>query len=130
MEPALVARGRELADRVGALFLDYRPAPSLLHGDLWSGNVGQLADGQAVIFDPASYWGDRETDIAMAELFGGFPAAFYSAYRATWPLDSGYERRKPLYNMYHILNHFNLFGNAYLGQAQRMISGLLAELKR
>jgi protein-ribulosamine 3-kinase len=88
------------------------------------------ADGAPVIFDPACYFGDRETDIAMAELFGGFPTSFYAAYRTAWPLDPGYETRKPLYNLYHILNHFNLFGDAYLGQAQRMIQGLLALLKR
>jgi protein-ribulosamine 3-kinase len=121
MDKALVAKGEAVIERIGGLFIDYRPAPSLLHGDLWSGNAAQTADGTPVIFDPACYYGDRETDIAMAELFGGFPTSFYAAYRSAWPLDSGYEARKPLYNLYHILNHFNLFGGAYLGQAQRMI---------
>ena len=130
MDRALVAKGEALIERCGGLFIDYRPQASLLHGDLWSGNAAQCADGTAVIFDPACYYGDRETDIAMAELFGGFPTSFHAAYRAVWPLDSGYETRKPLYNLYHILNHFNLFGSAYLGQAQRMIEGLLAGLKR
>jgi fructosamine-3-kinase len=130
MDKVLVTKGLGVIERSGGLFIDYRPAPSLLHGDLWSGNAGQTGDGMPVIFDPACYYGDRETDIAMAELFGGFPASFHAAYRAEWPLDPGYELRKPLYNLYHILNHFNLFGGAYLGQAQRMIERLLAELRR
>ena len=130
MDKSLVANGHAIIERIGGLFVDYRPAPSLLHGDLWSGNAAQTRDGTPVVFDPACYYGDRETDIAMAELFGGFPTSFFAAYRAAWPLDSGYETRKPLYNLYHILNHFNLFGCAYLGQAQRMIEGLLRELKR
>ena len=130
MDKALVAKGYAVIEPIGGLFIDYQPAPSLLHGDLWSGNAAQCRDGTPVIFDPACYYGDRETDIAMAELFGGFPASFYAAYRAAWPLDPGYEARKPLYNLYHILNHFNLFGSAYLGQAQRMIERLLAELRR
>lgn len=130
MDKALVAKGNAVIERVGGLFIDYRPVPSLLHGDLWSGNAAQTSDGAPVIFDPACYFGDRESDFAMAELFGGFPTSFHAAYRTAWPLDSGYETRKPLYNLYHILNHFNLFGDAYLGQAQRMIQGLLALLKR
>jgi len=130
MDASWVAKGNEIAERAGALFIDYRPMPSLLHGDLWSGNAGQTEDGRPVIFDPACHWGDRETDLSMAELFGGFPTSFFAAYRRAWPLDVGYERRKPLYNLYHILNHYNMFGAAYLGQAQRMIAGLLALLKR
>ena len=130
MDKALAAKGDAVIERVGGLFIDYRPAPSLLHGDLWSGNAAQSRDGAPVIFDPACYYGDRETDLAMTELFGGFPASFYAAYRAAWPLDSGYEMRKPLYNLYHVLNHFNLFGSAYLGQVQRMIEGLLKQLRR
>ena len=130
MDKALVAKGMGIVERLGGLFLEYRPQPSLLHGDLWSGNAGALADDTPALFDPACYWGDRETDIAMAELFGGFPTSFFVAYRATWPLDRDYERRKPLYNLYHVLNHYNLFGGAYLGQAQRMIERLLADLRR
>jgi fructosamine-3-kinase len=130
MDRTLVTKGCDIIERIGGGFIDYRPAPSLLHGDLWSGNAAQISGGGAVIFDPACYYGDREADIAMAELFGGFPISFYAAYRTAWPLDPGYETRKPLYNLYHILNHFNLFGAAYLGQAQRMIERLLTELKR
>lgn len=130
MDKALFAQGMGVVERLGGLFLDYRPPPGLLHGDLWSGNAGMLPDGTPVIYDPACYRGDRETDIAMAELFGGFPTSFFAAYRTAWPLDRDYERRKPLYNLYHVLNHFNLFGNAYLGQARRMIEQLLADLRR
>lgn len=122
-------RGEKLAERVAAFFVDYRPAPSLLHGDLWAGNAGQLTDGTPVIFDPAVHRGDREADLAMSELFGGFPESFYAAYRLAWPLDPGYETRKTLYNLYHVLNHYNLFGASYLGQARRMIDRLLAELR-
>lgn len=122
-------QGERIAASLGAFFLDYRPPPSLLHGDLWSGNAGQLPDGTPVVFDPAVYRGDREADLAMAELFGGFPESFYAAYRAAWPLDAGYETRKTLYNLYHILNHFNLFGAGYLNQARRMIERLAAELR-
>jgi fructosamine-3-kinase len=130
MVAELRAKGEALVERIGGLFIDYRPRPSLLHGDLWSGNAAQLTDGRAVMFDPACYFGDREADLAMSELFGGFPESFYAAYREAWPLDHGYEARKPLYNLYHVLNHYNLFGDAYLGQARRMIERLLAELKR
>lgn len=122
-------KGERLAEGVGAFFLDYRPPPSLVHGDLWSGNAGRLLDGTPVVFDPAVHRGDRETDLAMSELFGGFPESFYAAYRLAWPLDPGYETRKTLYNLYHVLNHFNLFGAGYLRQAQRMIDRLLAELR-
>ncbi len=130
MDAVLLKKGEAVIERIGGLFISYRPQPSLLHGDLWSGNAGQLPDGTPVVFDPAVYYGDREIDLAMSELFGGFPTSFYAAYRAAWPLDSGYEARKLLYNLYHILNHYNLFGGAYLGQAQRMIEGLLTALKR
>src|SRR6266853_1826555 len=85
--------------------------------------------GAPVLFDPAVYWGDREADLAMTELFGGFPQAFYSAYAEAAPLDQGYAVRKTLYNLYHVLNHANLFGGGYATQAERMIERLLAELR-
>lgn len=129
MDSALIDKGSHLTEKLAGFFLDYRPVPCLLHGDLWSGNAAQLPDGTPVIYDPAVYRGDREADLAMAELFGGFPESFYAAYRAAWPLDAGYETRKTLYNLYHVLNHFNLFGSGYLGQARRMIEKLLAELR-
>ncbi len=106
--------------------LTHQPQPSLVHGDLWGGNVGCTLDGEPVIFDPAVYFGDREVDIAMTQLFGGFPDAFYRGYNEVFPLDAGYEKRKTLYNLYHILNHFNLFGGSYESQANRMIAQILA----
>ncbi len=105
--------------------LAHQVQPSLVHGDLWGGNAGFTVSGEPVIFDPATYFGDREVDIAMTELFGGFPAAFYKGYNEVFPLDAGYEKRKTLYNLYHILNHFNLFGGGYGSQANRMIDQIL-----
>jgi fructosamine-3-kinase len=98
---------------------------SLVHGDLWSGNAAITKDGKPVILDPATYYGDRETDIAMTELFGGFPRAFYDGYNEAWQLDSGYQQRKSIYNLYHVLNHFNLFGGGYGSQAQRIINNVI-----
>ena len=120
--------GEQLMNQMDTFFTEVTPAASLLHGDLWSGNYGFDATGQPVLFDPAVYYGDRETDIAMTELFGGFPTAFYAAYREVYPLVSGYETRKTLYNLYHILNHLNLFGGSYLRQAEQMTNKLLAEV--
>jgi len=125
----LQSLGDELLQDFGLFFTSYTPYPSLLHGDLWSGNYGIDIQGQPIIFDPAVYYGDREVDIAMTELFGGFPAQFYEAYQECWPLDAGYPTRKVLYNLYHILNHLNLFGGSYLAQSERMIAWLLSELK-
>lgn len=119
--------GGRLIDALPAFF-DHMPRPSLLHGDLWGGNHGFLEDGTPVVFDPAAYYGDRECDLAMTELFGGYGADFYAAYRATWPLDSGYTIRRELYNLYHILNHANLFGGGYARQAEGTIRRLLAEV--
>ena len=124
----LIERGEKLAERLAALFVDYRPCASLLHGDLWHGNAAVDDNGKLALFDPAVYFGDREADLAMSELFGGFPDSFYLAYREAWPLTQGYEQRKTLYNLYHVLNHLNLFGGGYLRQAERMIESLLAEL--
>ncbi|BAZ06728.1 fructosamine kinase family protein [Calothrix sp. NIES-3974] len=118
-----------LADKLLASIADilsgHEVTPSLVHGDLWGGNAGFSAEGEPVIFDPATYYGDREVDIAMTELFGGFPRVFYQAYQEAYPLEAGYERRKILYNLYHILNHFNLFGGSYASQANRMIEQLV-----
>ncbi len=124
----LQALGAEIMERFPALFEEYHPAPSLLHGDLWSGNYSFTRAGEPVIFDPAPYCGDREADLAMTELFGGFGGEFYAAYQRAWPLDPGYAQRKTLYNLYHILNHANLFGGGYASQAQGMMERLLREL--
>jgi fructosamine-3-kinase len=115
---------QQLLDSVPRFFKTYQPQPSMVHGDLWSGNLSfAIVDGKTepTIFDPALYFGDREVDIAMTELFGSPPASFYQAYNQEFPLDPGYQKRKTLYNLYHILNHFNLFGAGYGSQAQRMI---------
>ncbi len=124
----LLVDGERLAEAVPALLFDYRPTPSLLHGDLWHGNAA-MADGRPALFDPAVYYGDREADLAMTELFGGFPGAFYLAYQESWPLDHRFQQRKNLYNLYHMLNHLNLFGRSYLGQVQRMMKKLLKEAR-
>ncbi len=123
---SLINKGETLLSHLDTFFIDYEVQASLLHGDLWSGNYGYLASGEPVIFDPAVYYGDREADIAMTELFGGFSPEFYSAYNEIWPLDKGYQQRKTLYNLYHILNHANLFGGGYVVQAENMIDSLLA----
>lgn len=122
----LQERGRRLLGILDVFFTSYRPVPSLLHGDLWSGNRGTDTHGQPVIYDPAVYYGDREADIAMTLLFGGFGPRFYSAYVATWPLDQAAGTRRDLYNLYHVLNHLNLFGGGYRAQAEEMIDRLLA----
>ncbi len=122
LAPQAHRAGLRLPD-VRKVLKDHRPQASLLHGDLWSGNAGFTPDGP-VIFDPAVYYGDREADLAMTELFGGFPAQFYDAYRQALPLDSGYERRRDLYNLYHVLNHLNLFGGSYLAQAKALLARL------
>jgi fructosamine-3-kinase len=116
---------RELLAALPQLLDGYHPQPSLVHGDLWGGNAGFTVTGEPVIFDPAVYYGDREVDVAMTELFGGFPAAFYQGYQQEFPLEAGYQQRKILYNLYHILNHFNLFGGSYWAQANRMIDQIL-----
>lgn len=125
----VIQKGELLQAQLSGFFAGYEPQASVLHGDLWSGNYGLCQDGEPVIFDPAVYFGDREADLAMTELFGGFGHAFYAAYNAVWPLDAGYTQRKTLYNLYHILNHFNLFGGGYGSQAEAMIDRLLAEVK-
>ncbi|HEV2213523.1 MAG TPA: fructosamine kinase family protein [Gammaproteobacteria bacterium] len=125
----LQAQGAALVESVPRFFAGYTARPSLLHGDLWGGNWGALPDGEPVLFDPAVYHGDREADLAMTELFGGFPAEFYAAYRAHAPLDAGYQVRRELYNLYHVLNHFNLFGGGYAEQAMAVIRHLLAEIR-
>jgi protein-ribulosamine 3-kinase len=121
--------GARLLESVDALLAEHRPQPSLLHGDLWAGNW--LADPQQepVIFDPAVYFGDREADLAMSRLFGGFGRAFYDAYLAEMPLPAGHAVRAELYNLYHVLNHANLFGGGYARQARASIDRLLAEVR-
>ncbi|MBI9098954.1 MAG: fructosamine kinase family protein, partial [Spirochaetaceae bacterium] len=99
--------------------------PSLLHGDLWSGNYMVDQQGHAVLIDPAAYYGHREADLAMTELFGGFNREFYHIYNEVYPLKPGYRQRKDLYNLYHMLNHLNLFGSSYAGSVRSIISAYI-----
>ena len=117
--------GKRVIDVVPALLAGHAPAPSLLHGDLWGGNAAFLGDGTPVVFDPAVYYGDAEADLAMTELFGGFPRSLYDGYREVRPIDRGYLRRRELYNLYHVLNHLNLFGGGYRAQTEQMMERLL-----
>jgi fructosamine-3-kinase len=116
---------QQLLSAVPGILSGHYPQPSLVHGDLWSGNAAVTKPEEPIIFDPATYYGDREVDLAMTELFGGFPSEFYRAYNQAFPLEPGFNRRKTLYNLYHILNHFNQFGGGYEAQANQMISSLL-----
>ena len=125
----LLRKGEQLLEVVDQLLDGHQPVASLLHGDLWAGNKAYNADGRPVIFDPASYYGDRETDIAMTELFGGFTPEFYAAYQASFPMADGYRQRRDLYNLYHMLNHLNLFGGGYKSRCENMIEALLAQVR-
>lgn len=127
LDSGTIAVGERLIDALPAFFSDYRPRPALIHGDLWGGNHGFLTDGTPVLFDPAAYYADREAEIAMTELFGGLSSRFRAAYEAIWPLDAGYRVRRDLYNLYHVLNHFNLFGGGYGRQAGNLIARLSAQ---
>lgn len=121
----LQEHGAALAGRLERLFDGYQPEASLLHGDLWGGNWG-VANGDPVIFDPAVHYGDRECDLAMTLLFGGFGPEFYAAYEEAWPLAPGHRKRVPLYQLYHVLNHLNLFGRSYLARALSLLKELNA----
>jgi len=120
--------GLKLVEQTPCFFEGYQPVASLLHGDLWGGNWAGDEIGQPVIFDPATYYGDREADLAMMELFGHPGRRFFDAYHESYPIDEGYAVRKTFYNLYHILNHANMFGSSYAMQAQNMMETLLAEV--
>lgn len=107
------------------LLLHHQVSPSLVHGDLWQGNIGCVKN-KPVIFDPACYYGDREVDVAMTELFGQLPKEFYQGYQEIYPVPEKYSIRKHVYNFYHILNHANLFGGVYVDQSQAYVSRLLS----
>ena len=124
----MIDRGERLAADCEAFFRSYRPGRSLLHGDLWNGNAAAIEGTTPAVFDPAVYVGDREADVAMTELFGGFPGDFLVAYRAAWELDDGYRVRRDFYNLYHVLNHANLFSGGYVRQGEQAIERLLAEI--
>ena len=131
LRPQLIAaerwldqRDRKLADSLLEYLDQYLiepKAPSLIHGDLWAGNVMTGSDGRAWIIDPAAYYGHPEADLAMTELFGGFSPAFYDSYFACAKIEAGYQDRKDIYNLYHLLNHLNLFGVSYLSSVERIL---------
>ena len=124
----LEEKAERLMEALPLFFDEYKPQPSLLHGDLWSGNWGTINNSTPVVFDPAIYYGDREADLAMTKLFGGFPQVFYDAYNYQWALDYGFKVRQNLYNLYHLLNHLTLFGEAYLSQTIDVFEQLLSEI--
>lgn len=129
----LQALGERLLVDMPKLFEGHEVRPSMLHGDLWGGNVAGLdvtgsQQGTPVIFDPALYYGDREADIAMTYVFGGFDSDFYASYQNVSPLDEGFSVRKTFYNLYHIINHLNLFGGGYHAQAIAMLKQVIAEI--
>lgn len=115
----------EVLAKCEEILKDHNPPASLLHGDLWSGNKAFLSDGTPVIFDPATYYGDRETDLAMTEVFGGFSEEFYETYDVMYKIDENYKTRKNIYCLYHALNHMNLFGNGYRSMAMGYIYNIL-----
>jgi fructosamine-3-kinase len=112
-----------VVESIKSLLTGHNPKPSMLHGDLWQGNTG-FNKNQPVLFDPAFYFGDRETDLAMTELFGRFPVQFYQGYADIWPLEVDYEYRKPIYQLYHVLNHALLFGGHYIESAKITLKNL------
>jgi len=120
LQAADMAAIESLCRRLTGL-IPFQPA-SLIHGDLWSGNAHTDSGGYPVLIDPALYFGWREAELGMTQLFGGFPSAFYAAYQEAWPLEPGWEERLAIYNLYHLLNHLNLFGSGYLQQTRQVLS--------
>ncbi|MDQ6964851.1 MAG: fructosamine kinase family protein [Mariprofundales bacterium] len=125
LDVALLRKGELVLKAVDSMLDGYQPAPSLLHGDLWSGNQAVDRHGDAVLFDPAVYYGDRECDLAMTRLFGGIPDAFLRAYHDIYPVDPGFEERMHIYNLYHLLNHANMFGGGYVRQSEKLMDRIL-----
>ncbi len=115
----------KIKEKIKSELLNHKPTNALVHGDLWSGNVGMDKNGKGVIFDPASWWADNEVDIAMTRLFGGFRKEFYEEYHRIFPVKKGFEKRIIIYNFYHILNHANMFGGGYLKQVKDYIKAIL-----
>jgi len=112
-------------EKIKSELLHHEPTHCLVHGDLWSGNVGIDKSGRGVIFDPASWWADNEVDIAMTKLFGGFREEFYEEYHKIFPIKKGFEKRIIIYNFYHILNHANIFGGSYFYQVKEYVKAIL-----
>lgn len=125
-DPAIRDSGNELLDILPKFFEGIEISPSLLHGDLWSGNVGMDEEGLPVVYDPAVYYGHSEAELSIMEMFGGFPERFYTAYRRFLPKQEGEEERVLLYKLYHYLNHLNLFGSSYYSQSLSIIKTLIS----
>ena len=117
---------KNVEDKIKSELINHMPINTLVHGDLWSGNIGIEQSGKGVIFDPASWWADNEVDIAMTKLFGGFRKEFYDEYFKIFPIKKGFEKRIIIYNFYHILNHANMFGGAYLNQVKDYVKAILS----
>ena len=115
----------KVKEKIRIELLNHEPVNTLVHGDLWSGNVGVDKSGKGIIFDPASWWADNEVDIAMTKLFGGFRKEFYEEYHRIFPIKNGFEKRIIIYNFYHILNHANMFGGGYLNQVEDYVKAIL-----
>ena len=115
----------KVKEKIKSELLNHKPINALVHGDLWSGNAGMDKNGKGVIFDPASWWADNEVDIAMTKLFGGFRKEFYDEYHKVFPIKNGFEKRIIIYNFYHILNHANMFGGAYIEQVKDYVKAIL-----
>ena len=115
----------KVKEKIKSELLNHKPINALVHGDLWSGNAGMDKNGKGVIFDPASWWADNEVDIAMTKLFGGFRKEFYEEYHKIFPIKNGFEKRIIIYNFYHILNHANMFGGAYIEQVKDYVKAIL-----
>ena len=115
----------KVKEKIKTELLKHKPINSLVHGDLWSGNVGTDKNGKGVIFDPASWWADNEVDIAMTKLFGGFEKEFYGEYHKIFPIKEGFDKRIIIYNFYHILNHANMFGGSYFNQVKNYAKSIL-----
>lgn len=127
LTPELAKQVEYLMTNLADYFVAYEPRPALLHGDLWSGNVAiDRSTNKPMMFDPAPYFGDHESDLAFTELFGGFPETFYHRYKELSPLHENYPLRRPVYNLYHALNHFNLFGDSYLPMVKEQLDEALA----
>ena len=120
--------GEKMPDAVSTVLKDHHPLPSLLHGDLWSGNYGFDNSGEPFIIDPAVYHGDAETDLAMMQLFSSPPTSFFNKYQELNPLPDGWQLRKLIYNLYHILNHLNIFGSSYRSHAESLMKSILREV--
>tara|TARA_B100002052_G_scaffold275641_1_gene279683 strand:+ start:163 stop:1053 length:891 start_codon:yes stop_codon:yes gene_type:complete len=125
VDPALL---KQLLAHLSHLLNNHSPEPCLVHGDLWGGNAGCLNDGRGALFDPASWWADREVDLAMTKLFGGFSRDFYDSYESVLPNRNGAEKRTNIYNLYHLLNHANLFGGSYVKQSRASLQRLAQQL--